>query len=443
MCRWFRVLSVVLLCTRVSARMNFSSYFNFHEASSKVSRFTEFVKSKARDIKDSVLGDACPLVEDPVTSLQHVLSERIIAQDAAISAITDGFAAWDMDRRSQSSEHPMVLAFTGPTGVGKTESAYAIGDAIFKRRDETKAGRRMARGILMLRGEDYEDKSYVHEYKEDIRNILMSHFESCSGNAVVVFDEIQKVAPGVLDAINGVMDTGMITKVRNGAVQTVHAVHAVFILISDIGYNETVRAIDRYRAEHSTNLTMARRNLPREVLRSTVREALDKQWKRLRFGKMVEQVVPFLPMTSWDIANVVRQKLHELGRQQEGRLWRKFSFDDHVPIFLVLKIDYIKHRRSGHVYARFGARSVVTGGPISQVKAIISKTLNSNDVAVSLRDRHVRLEYLAPVSPYELSLLDRKQQTQTCNAPLGLKLCRISDTSADACEVLWTGDFSE
>merc|ERR1740115_34119 len=120
----------------------------------------------------------------------------------------------------------------------------------------------------------------------------MAHLDSCSGNAVIVFDEVQKVAAGTLDAMLGVMDTGMITRATGGLVHTARAENAVFILISDIGAEAMIETLMRRHAD----ATQARQLVPQQHIRSVVRSALDSQWERLRFGKMVERVVPFLPL---------------------------------------------------------------------------------------------------------------------------------------------------
>ena len=62
--------------------------------------------------------EACPLVEDVVGSLESRLRTHIAGQDEAVGIVVSAVSAWEMNRRSSGGE-PLVMAFTGPTGVGK------------------------------------------------------------------------------------------------------------------------------------------------------------------------------------------------------------------------------------------------------------------------------------------------------------------------------------
>jgi DNA polymerase III delta prime subunit len=56
----------------------------------------------------------------------------------------------------KDTPRPLVLAFTGPTGVGKTETAHVIARAMLPKTELVGVGRR-PRGLLVLRGEDFAD----------------------------------------------------------------------------------------------------------------------------------------------------------------------------------------------------------------------------------------------------------------------------------------------
>ena len=60
----------------------------------------------------------------------------------------------------------------------------------------------------------------------------------------------------------------------------------VFIFISDVGANEMLEVLTGYKTRES---------VPQHQLEKVVRSRLDKQWQRLKFGKEIDVVVPFLP----------------------------------------------------------------------------------------------------------------------------------------------------
>lgn len=379
-------------------------------------------------------------MENPIRSLEHVLGERILAQEPALHAIMDAFAVWEMDRESATSNKPLVMAFTGPTGVGKTETAMTIADAIFKSRDRLKSGREIPRGLLVLRGESYSEKDgSVASFRADIRERLMNHFDSCSGNALVVFDEVQKVAAGTLDAISGVLDTGELTRnTGNGVVQTVRADNAIFILISDIG---SVEMVNYLIARHGDALA-AREMIPQPQIRQVVRSALDEQWERLRFGKIIKSAVPFLPLTPHNIADVARLKLEQLGEDMKGRYWSSFEFSDEVPRYFALPT-FVDYRFQGHesypdrkhVYATYGARAIVNGGPMDAIKPVIFRKLRrprggsssgrADDTLPRVDERHVKLMWtLTTMSPSEYRKRAMNGGLEADVFPLELHACQ-------------------
>ncbi len=65
--------------------------------------------------------DYCPFATDFSEVVRRAVHAKIRCQDRALSVITSGLSHWEIDLM-KDSPHPLVLAFTGPTGVGKTET---------------------------------------------------------------------------------------------------------------------------------------------------------------------------------------------------------------------------------------------------------------------------------------------------------------------------------
>lgn len=67
----------------------------------------------------------------------------------------NAISGWEFQHQAGHSE-PLVLALTGPTGVGKSETAYRIAEgALAKQRRIGQSAKYLPSGLLMLRGEDY------------------------------------------------------------------------------------------------------------------------------------------------------------------------------------------------------------------------------------------------------------------------------------------------
>lgn len=286
------------------------------------------------------------------------------------------------------------MAFTGPTGVGKSESSYRIAEALLA--SKRQLGRRLVpEGMLVLRGEDYSATSKiaalgVGEIHKHISAVLQEHFARCGGNAVVVFDEVQKVVPGALEALNQLLgDRGSVTvpvgksylcSVGFGCSSTteISTANAVFILISDIALDTMVKALLAYRE---------RKNIPQTIMRGIVKDALDAQWERLQFGKHITEVVPFLPLERTHVQQVFALKVRQLGLEYRFKYWWNLVVDPAVVEYLSgpRYIKYSAHsttvvRRGGgdgdgevsqKVFSTYGARSIENAGPLQDLRSKI------------------------------------------------------------------------
>jgi hypothetical protein len=108
-----------------------------------------------------------------------------------------------------------------------------------------------------------------------------------------------------------------------------------------------------------------------------MKTALDEQWKRLRFGETIRNVIPFLPMELPQIEAVFRLKLKSIARRQRHIFWANLIVEDSL-------INHLSGRKSIHyrnvtssftgpsgktiriskLFAEGGARSIENGKPL-------------------------------------------------------------------------------
>jgi hypothetical protein len=128
--------------------------------------------------------------------------------------------------------------------------------------------------------------------------------------------------------------------------------NVVFLFISDIGADRMMKLILKYGDRSA---------IPQTTLRNEVRLALDAQWERLRFGKVVKEVVPYLPMEPEHIYQIFVTKLATLAADNALTYWRALVVDSAVVAYL-----------SGPQFIRYSVYSVnnnsmsssqPTGGP--------------------------------------------------------------------------------
>ena len=182
------------------------------------------VVSRATGVPVSRLmeGEVRKLVE-----LEDLLHKRVIGQDEAVTAVANAI------RRSRAGlsdpDRPIgSFLFLGPTGVGKTELAKALAEALFD--DE--------RAIIRIDMGEYQEKHSVSRlvgappgyvgYEEGGQ---LTESVRRRPYAVVLLDEIEKANPDVFNVLLQVLDDGRLT---DGQGRTVNFTNTVLIMTSNL-----------------------------------------------------------------------------------------------------------------------------------------------------------------------------------------------------------------
>jgi ATP-dependent Clp protease ATP-binding subunit ClpC len=160
--------------------------------------------------------------------LEEHLHGRVVGQDEAVSAVAEavrrartGLA--EPDRPSGS------FLFLGPTGVGKTELARALAEALFGsedhmvRLDMSEYGERHTASRLVGAPPGYVGYEEAGQLTEAVRRKPYS---------VILLDEIEKAHPDVFNLLLQVMDDGRLT---DGRGRTVNFTNTVLIMTSNVG----------------------------------------------------------------------------------------------------------------------------------------------------------------------------------------------------------------
>ena len=335
------------LCSSITFLLVFLCYIYADEAeiehNTYIEDFSSLVASSMETLLQSVgFGESCPWKPNMMNSVAEALPRNIRGQDEGVSSIIHAIAGWEMQKKSGQSR-PLVIAITGSTGVGKSETSYQLADALLAKKNRVGNTKRyMPEGLLVLRGEDYSPESSItlQEAHQSIRSNLVSHLKKCGSRGIIVFDEVQKVMPGTLDVLmpafeerGAIMEYNDTESGSSGFLETLtgrsgfeeatrhSTAECIFLFISDIGSARMIKLL----LKHGD-----RADIPRAVLRNEVKAALDEQWERLIFGKVVNEVVPFLPMEQKHIEEVLRVKLLRLDAFNKAKWWSALIVDDNV-----------------------------------------------------------------------------------------------------------------
>ena len=168
---------------------------------------------------------------EKLVRLEEILHERVIGQDEAVSAVSDAV----LRARSgiKDPNRPVgSFIFLGPTGVGKTELARTLAEALFD--DE--------RNMIRLDMSEYMEKHTVARlvgappgyvgYEEGGQ---LTEAVRRKPYSVVLFDEIEKAHQDVFNAMLQILEDGRLT---DGKGRTVDFRNAIVIMTSNIGSQE-------------------------------------------------------------------------------------------------------------------------------------------------------------------------------------------------------------
>ncbi len=244
------------------------------------------------------------LLEGEAEKLLHMeerLHERVIGQDQAISAVSDAIrrarAGLKDPRRPIGS-----LMFLGPTGVGKTELARALAEFLFDDED----------AMVRLDMSEYQEKHTVSRligappgyigYEEGgslTEAVRRRPFR------VVLFDEIEKAHPEVLNALLQIMDDGRLT---DGHGRTVDFRNTVVIMTSNLGTSSEAKGTFGFVGARSATQT------EHAKLREKVERAL-KEFFRPEFLNRIDDVIVFEPLTEKELIQIVELMLNDVRKR--------------------------------------------------------------------------------------------------------------------------------
>ena len=280
--------------------------------------------------------------------LDRILHGRVVGQDEAVSRVAD--AILRSRAGIQDPNRPIgSFLFLGPTGVGKTELAKALAEALFD--DE--------RSMVRIDMSEYMEKYSVSRligappgYVGYDEGGQLTEAVRRKPYAVVLFDEVEKAHPDVLNVLLQVLDDGRIT---DGQGRTVDFKNTILILTSNLGSAYILDGID---ADGSISADA------REAVERLLHETF-----RPEFLNRLDEIVFYKPLTGDDLKKIVELLLADLGRRLGARQLR-VSVTDRAKAFIV------EHGSD----PLFGARPLKRYIQ-SQVETLLARHIIANDIA--------------------------------------------------------------
>ena len=242
------------------------------------------------------------LVEGEREKLLHlddVLHQRVIGQDEAVTKVSEAILR---SRAGIANPNRPIgsFLFLGPTGVGKTELAKALAQALFDdernmvRIDMTEYMEKFSVSRLIGAPPGYVGYEEGGQLTEAVRRKPYS---------VVLFDEVEKAHPDVFNILLQVLDDGRITDSQG---RTVDFKNTVIILTSNLGSDLILEDLEKSRANGKNELS--------DEAKDAIDQLLKRQF-RPEFLNRLDDIVYYKSLTKTEIGSIVDLMLGDLRKR--------------------------------------------------------------------------------------------------------------------------------
>ncbi|MCC8356416.1 MAG: ATP-dependent chaperone ClpB [Oscillospiraceae bacterium] len=230
--------------------------------------------------------------------MEDILHQRVIGQDEAVRLVTEAILR---SRAGISDPNRPIgsFLFLGPTGVGKTELAKSLAQALFDdersmvRIDMTEYMEKFSVSRLIGAPPGYVGYDEGGQLTEAVRRKPYS---------VVLFDEVEKAHPDVFNILLQILDDGRITDSQG---RTVDFKNTIIILTSNLGSPYLLDGIDE-----NGDITPEARAAVEQELRSTFRP---------EFLNRLDETIFFKPLTKENLTGIITILTESLRQRLEER----------------------------------------------------------------------------------------------------------------------------
>lgn len=260
-----------------------------------------------------------------MAALEEHLKERIIGQDDAVHLLSSAIKR----TRVQLSKRrrPASFIFVGPTGVGKTELVKVLSTELFDstepliRLDMTEYMEKHSVSKMIGSPPGYVGYDEAGQLTEKVRRQPYS---------VILFDEIEKAHPDVMNILLQILDEGRITDAQG---RTVSFENTVIAMTSNAGSSDKSTGVGFNKSAE-------------DISKEKAMKALS-EFLRPEFLSRVDEVVVFKPLTKDDFCKIAALMLDEM-KEPLAEKDITFKYDDKA-------LEIIAEKSFG---SKFGARDI-------------------------------------------------------------------------------------
>jgi len=225
------------------------------------------------------------------TRLEQLLEDNLVGQHIAQDMIVRAVRGHN---RNKFPSKPLVLSFHGWTGSGKNFVSQFIADSFYR------LGLDSQFVHLFIATLHFSDSRQAAIYKDQLRTWISGNVSACHQN-IFIFDEVDKMPPGVLDSVKPFLD-------HYENIDGVDYRKNIFLFLSNTGGKEiTQTALDSWnKGKQRKEITIM--DLEHLIAAGAFNEEGGLQYSRMIEKNLVDVFVPFLPLERQHVKICVRNE---------------------------------------------------------------------------------------------------------------------------------------
>ena len=298
-----------------------------------------------------------------LSSLNDKLNEKVIGQEEATKLVADAV------KRSRlgldGNKRPASFIFVGPTGVGKTYLVKVLSEELFNtpetliRLDMTEFMEKHSVSRIIGAPPGYVGYDEAGQLTEKVRRKPYS---------VILFDEIEKAHPDVLNILLQILDEGRITDAQG---RVVNFQNTIIVMTSNAGSSKTENLLGFAKSVAEASKEKAIKAL--------------KEFLRPEFIARIDEIIVFNPLDEKSLEKIAKLALDELKIKLEEK-HIDFSYDDNA-------CKLISDKADGKATGAREIKNVIRREIVGRIVDVLIDNLSCKKVDLTAQDGNFKLLY--------------------------------------------------
>ncbi|GBN15064.1 Torsin-1B [Araneus ventricosus] len=205
----------------------------------------------------------------------------------------------------------LVMSFHGWTGSGKNYASKMIASALYSKGSQSE----FVHWYIGTR--DFPHLSEIEQYRDRLQKEIPEYTKKC-GQSLFVFDEMDKMAPGIIDAIKPFIDF-------YDEIDGVDYRRNIFIFLSNAGGSEITRVAFNFWLDGKDREDINMRNIEPLISQGAFNEIGGLQYSQIVEKNLIDVYVPFLPLERTHVKKCIAHELKIRGQDANDELIDKIA----------------------------------------------------------------------------------------------------------------------